>query len=156
MTTSADVRTAWDTFVFDAGALTTITSNAYAFDARSMAAKSDAHNAKLLYNQKYNFFQYRVAKIWNYQLSGQVLNEFRVYVEYYREADVDGTAYNAVEDAFETIHTTVRSGLGETWNANVDNFLPQTEPVNFSLERIGGRPVWKGSFVYQGFKTSAL
>lgn len=155
MTTSADIRTAWATFVWTAASITALTTNIYDYAAADLAAESETDNAKLLENQVYNFFQYKIEKLWDYQLTGQVFNQFRVRVEYFKQASVTGS-FNAVEDAFETVHTAMRANLGDNWNSTIDGFTVQTEPANIMLVKLQGVPVWRGAFTYIGFKTSAL
>lgn len=156
MSTSATVRAAWDLCVWQQATIQAITSKIYDYDAAGLASESITHNDKLLLNQEYNFIQYRVAKTWEYQIGGQARNEYRVTIEYYKQADIAGVHFNDIEDAFQTIHDTVVAQLGGNWNVTVDGYGLQNTPINIGLLRIQNVPVWKGTFTFVGFQTVTL
>ena len=105
MTTAALVRAAWKTNVWDNAALTALTSRAHNFDLMEIAEVSNAHAALMYHGQQINFFQYRVTKAREKQLSAsRILYTISVHTQYFLEAttDTSGSNYNAVEDAIET------------------------------------------------------
>lgn len=155
MSTQAAVRAAWAAGVWANASVTAITPKIYDFDIESLARVSRAHGAKLYHNQKINFFQYTVARSWRFDLTAShTVSEYVVTIRYYRDAQEDftGTAFNAIASAFETIISTVSSGLGTSWTGTVEYYFPQNEPPQIGVGLIEERPVWTGTFQFKGIK----
>jgi hypothetical protein len=156
MSTASGVRTVWNTYVFAHSTVTALTTKIYNYDIVELASRSQTHDAKLLYNQVYNFIQYRVTKTRQFGLTNKAIYTFPVTIQYYKEADIDGTNFNAVEDAWETIHTRVYSGLGTTWQGQVDYYqIVQTAP-EINLVTINDRACWRSQYQYLGIQEASL
>jgi hypothetical protein len=155
MSTPAEVRAAWDD-VFLTSNLQAITTKAYEFDAAALAPISQAHDSKLRYAQRINFFQYRVAKAREFLMTSRLWSRFDVIVEYYKEAGIDGSDYTDVEDALETLFNQVRTTLSDTWSGTVDYWRVQEGPANLELVVVNNVPCWRGRYVFQGFSEQSL
>jgi hypothetical protein len=156
MSTPSAVRAKWASDVFAHSTVTAITTKIYNYDIVELAAKSTAHDSKLLLAQVYNFIQYRVTKARAFGMTGKEIFTFQVFVQVYKEADINGVGFNAVEDAFETIAARVYSGLGQTWSGTVDYYNPQAAIPSIGLVTINDRAVWRGEYSFIGVKQSVL
>lgn len=156
MTDSSAIRSAWATYIFADTSITALTDKSYSWDLASVADQSAAHDALTRYSQSINFFQYRVLKSRNFGLTNQSEVIFETTVQYYKEATLAGSAYNAIEDAFETIADLVESALGETWASTVNFYRCQEGPPTIELIEIGGVPVWMGEYKFFGHTIEAI
>jgi hypothetical protein len=158
MTTAALVRAAWKTNVWDNAALTALTSRAHNFDLMEIAEVSNAHAALMYHGQQINFFQYRVTKAREKQLSAsRILYTISVHTQYFLEAttDTSGSNYNAVEDAIETLFTRVQA-WSASWGSTVEYWVPQSEEPSLVLVELDDRPVWCGSYSFTGSVETTL
>ena len=156
MSTVAQVTAAWNTYVFAHSTVQAITTKIYNFDAVSMADNSRVYDAQLHYGQTYNFFQWRATKFINSQnIGGSKLYIYPVTVQYFIEADIDGSNFAAAELAFETLYTRVNSGLGTTWDSTVDFYTPQPNRPALSEYIINDTVCWMWSYEYVGTKTGS-
>jgi hypothetical protein len=156
MSTTAQVRSAWKTNVFDHSTIQALTTKIYDYDVVETAGISTAHDAKLYEAQVYNFIQYRVTKTRRFDLTLKMLITFPVTVQYYKEVDLAGANYNGVEDAIETIFNRVRTGLSDTWAATVDYWRVTDAPPDIVILRVNDRPVWRGQYQFIGVKEISL
>jgi hypothetical protein len=159
MSTPAQIRAAWAAKVWAHSSIKALTTKIYNFDLESVAELSTAHKSLMYYNQRINFFQYRVTKARQFGLSGgKVMYKYPVVIRYYREAtiDLDGSVFNAVEDAFETLFTAVQSQLGTSWNNTVDYYEIQVEPASVDATLLDDKLVWVGQYSFQGIKEATL
>lgn len=123
MTTSAQIRTNWNTYVFQNADILAITGKAYPYEVTEESEKevADAYDSANI-----NFFEYVVSNSETSvnQIGGGYGNSreqrFLVEVRYTKYAGTDGAAFNAVTDALETLLDTVREDLGATWQGLVD------------------------------------
>ena len=122
MTTSAQVRTNWDTYVFQNADILAITEKAFPYEVTEESEKevADAYDSTNI-----NFFEYVVSLTETNvnQISGSSLSRqqrFLVEVRYTKYAGTDGAAFNEVTDALETLLDTVRDDLGQTWQGLID------------------------------------
>lgn len=161
MSTLASVRAQW-ALVFADSAMQAITTRAHSWDLQSIAdtaAYSEAHKALMMHAQQVNFFQYQVSKSREKITSSNgVLYLYPVAVRYIREAalDINGVAYNAVGDAFDTLFDTMRTVIGSTWGNTVEFWQTQTEPPEITLTTIDERICWQADYLFQGQKQSTL
>jgi len=153
MSTSATVRAAWNTKVWLHATIQALTTKIYNYDLHAMIEDSTPHLAKALEDTLVNFIQYRVTKSWEFGQTGSYIFKFLVEIEYYKQANLDGTIDNSIEDAFETIAGLVASELGTSWNATVDHYEPQEGPGEIAETAIDGRTVYKGSYSFTGTQT---
>ena len=156
MSTAAQVRSAWNSKIWTNANITALTTKIYAFDMVTMATISKKHDRKLREAREYNFIQYRVSKARKYEMTGQIVYEYPVTIQYFRQADIDGGNFNAIEDAFETIFTYVRSELDDNWNSTVDYYRTQEERPDISEFIINDEPCWMGQYEYTGYKVVTL
>lgn len=153
MSTAAQVRTAWNTNVFQQASVQALTTSIYDHELNERSIKE---RAKARYAQKVNCITYLVKRTPKQtQISGGSLieYEYEVEVDYYLERDPDSSNYTAAVDAFETINGEVISTLGNTWAGTVDfSILPERAPQILD-ESIGSVEVWRVNQTYLGFKT---
>lgn len=149
MTTNAQIRTAWNTYIWQNATIQAITDRIYDYDITVESAKEAA---KLRYNQKINFFLYLVMRQSRPMIMGQHEQTFTVQVRYFKEMNVGGSHWNDVVDAFSTIDDLVISALTSTWNNTVDYYRTQDSPPALSLVTIEETSVWQGIFEYRGVK----
>ena len=156
MSTAAQVRTAWQTNVFDHATVTAITSNAVTAEFKELTRK---HLEGLIENQEINFFNYLVSRTPQQdQISGAalVLYLYEVEVNYYRESKPDRTNYVTALDAFETVGDRVLSGLGSTWGGTVDfHTLPEEQP-EVSEVIINNRECWRVTQTYTAQRRTTI
>lgn len=149
MTTSASIRAAWLSAVFNNSSITAITDKIYAYD---ITLESVKEFSKLRYNQQTNFFLYLVSRAQRVRIMGQMEQIFTVEIRYSKFADVPGVGWAAVADVFETIDSLVSSGLGGSWSNTVDYYRIQDGPPSISQVEMEGLPIWTGSYKYFGYK----
>lgn len=122
MTTAAQIRSAWETYVFQNSDISAITSKYYKTE---VTQESEAEVALGYNDSQINFFEFVVTPQQSEvnQISGSAnsrLQTFLVEVRYTKYAEPNGTAFNDVIDALETLIDTVRTSLGATWQGLVD------------------------------------
>lgn len=149
MTTSAAVRSAWNSSVWQHATVQALTPKIYDYD---VTLESTKELSKMLHNQVVNCFTYLVTRAQRLRVMGQVEQTLKVEITYFREYDTAGTAWKACVDAFETIDARVVAGLSGTWGGVVDYYQLQSDAPNISLQQIGGRSVWVAKYTYQGIK----
>lgn len=149
MTTSAQVRTAWQTYIWDNVSLTNLTPNIYSYD---ITTESTKEMSKLRHNQEINFITFIISRAQTIRMMGQIEQRFNVDIRYYKEANITGSNFNAVVDVFETIDSLVVSGLGVRWNSTVDYYQIQENPPNIQKITLENKPVWSGLYQYVGYK----
>lgn len=158
MSTAATVRAAWSDHLWAADAIKAISPQIYDFDIQAIATVSQEHYTKLFYGQEINFWQYRVRMRRAFGMTGKLDRGFLVQVRYCRDAELDlnGTKYNAVEDAFETLFTQIRSVLGNTWDSTVDYWEVDNAEPSIVPVLINGRPTWQGDYAFLGHQETVL
>lgn len=123
MSTSSEVRSNWNTYVFQNSDILAITDKAYPFE---VTQESEAEVSQGFTSSEINFFEYVVTNSeteFN-QFGGGYGNNrqqrFIVEVRYTKYTGTDGSAFNDVIDALETLLDVVREDLGATWQGLVD------------------------------------
>jgi tRNA U34 5-carboxymethylaminomethyl modifying GTPase MnmE/TrmE len=132
MTTSAEIRTVWDTYVFNNSDILAITDKSYPYE---LTQESEKEVSSAYTEADINFFEYVVSleETIENQIGGNSNNReqrFLVEVRYTKYAGTDGAAFNDVIDTLEALIDVVREDLGSTWQNTVD----------FVDSPIGGEP----------------
>lgn len=157
MSTSAQVRAAFKTYVFDSETVQAITTKAYAYDVMANVA-SFSEDALLHFNQKINFVTYTVSRI---RETGEVRGSnttvsryrFIVKLNYYIAKDIgeEDQGYNQAVDNIETIDATIASALGKKWGDTVD-FNRVVSMQEAELITLDDREIWRVGYQYEGIK----
>lgn len=164
MSTTAQVRAAWDLKLWADATIKAVTPQIFNFDLQDIAEISTAHAAKMYYNQKINFVAARFGRSVAFGQTmglgtGAVITcTYPVFIKYYRDAqeDLSGAAYNAVEDFIGTLISRMAATLGDTWNSTVDYWLPQEGMASIGLELLDDKPAWVGGYSFTGYKQTSL
>lgn len=149
MTTSAQIRSAWETAIWEHATVIAMTDRIYDYDLTFLSTKE---TARLRYEQEINFFQCLVSRGQELRISSQIRQLFTVSIIYARESNVDGSNYHAVIDNMETVDGLIQSQLGTTWSGTVDYYQLQNGPPTIQERLIDSKPVWVSEYKYLGFK----
>jgi len=155
MSSSADVRTAWQEKVWADKAVGAMTSKTFMYD---VSVDSAFNMAELYYAapNKYptiNFFLCLVRRRHEPLIMGNTRYTFQVTVQYYlQQEESSSNTYNTLVDRLETVDNLVRSNLGGSWDGTVD-FYNGATPQDISVVTIDNKACWRGGFVYTGTKT---
>lgn len=121
MTLSADIRDAWETYVFQSAIVQAITDKYY---NKEISQESEAEVSQGYDDGQISFFEYVVTPTeHNYNLIGGANSPeqiFIVEVRYTKYAEPLGSAYNDCIDALETIISASKTLLGDTWQNTID------------------------------------
>lgn len=157
MTSLSDIRTAWDTYVFNRDAILAFTDRVIFFE---WSDTSQTSLDDLYFDGYLNFIECVVSKIVRRQVIGGSSTDaeigFRVDLRYTREFDEDGSNHQAVLDFFEKILTQVSSSLGTTWQGNVDFFEYSADDIALTRDLIQETDVWRGTKRFEGIKFDTL
>lgn len=149
MSTSGEVRAAWDSKIWTNATITALTTKIYDYDITTGSTKE---TAKFYHNQEINFITYLVNRTQRLRLMGQVEQTFNVEIRSYKKADTDGVNYNDLITQFETIDSLIISQLTSTWDDTVDYYTIQSSVPEISLITLDGIQVWLGKYTYTGIK----
>lgn len=149
MTISADVREAWQQFVFDDP---TVVEPVTFQDLRPTLIDADV--VGLYYGRLINFIQCLVTSYEQIGITGTASTFVQVQLSYWKEGEENDQAYLDVIDGLERIRALVRASLGISWGGVVEYYQSQQSPPDIVLLQIAGRPVWRGREVYLGTKLS--
>lgn len=144
----SDVRDSFDTLFSDA-TLQAITPKIYDYD---ILEDSNLDNRKYRYQQKINFFIYNITKSIEKKQFGCEQEIYNAEIKYYLEDKKNGSAQNDIRDAFETVHSKIKTVIGNTWDSSVDFYLTTDDPISVNTIDLGGRQAWVGTYNYQGYK----
>lgn len=147
--TNATVRAAWAASVFANASITALTDKIYDYD---VTLESTKEFSKLRYRQELNFFTYVVTRAERVMIMGQTEQIYTVRVRYTRQADVAGTVYKIVSDAFETIQDLARTALTTTWGSTIDFYRVRNGPPNIVQQTLENLSVWVGELDFMGYK----
>ena len=157
MSTSAAIRSAWNTGVWTNATVTALTTKIYAYDLIA-SLKSKPEATLMYYNQAINFFTYLVTRSRiTQEVRGASTNvsryEYEVAVFYHLQKDLTDSAqnYNNVIDRLETVDGIVLSGLGATWS-NTVNYYEMSGTLAPRLIELDDREVWQGGYTYKAIK----
>lgn len=156
MSTTAQIRSAWDTKIWEHATTTALTTNIHSFDIASNI-KGTVERQAIRFAQQINFFQVL------YALREAQLSELRaaatagrfkhgVQVFYYLQKDATQTHYNenTLVDRLETIDSLVASSLGKSWNSTV-SYYELTRVIAPELIELDAVDVWRGGYEYTAF-----
>lgn len=154
MTASEDIETQWNNLVWSDSDIQAITTKIHTFPITEL---SEREISAAYYNNEINFIEALTTRAQKHlssaaTLGGVIQYDFSVVVNYYRQFDTTGANYIAVRDAFETIFSTVLSGLGNKWNNTVDYWRPQEGTADISQVRIDDVQTWRGTYRYLATK----
>jgi hypothetical protein len=153
--TSADVRAAWKTSVWDSATIQAFTKKIYLYD---VSVDSAFNVAELYYGSQsavptINFFLCLVTRRQEPQIMNNTRYTFRVEVQYYlQQEEISSSTYNTLVDRLEAVDDLVRTGLTGTWSDTVDYYDGGT-PQGIQVVTIDNKACWRGGFVYVGTKT---
>lgn len=127
----------------------TISDKSYPYE---IIINSNLDNRKVRAGDKVNYFTYTVTKSIETKLFNCEKETYLVEIKYYREDEKEGQAQNDIRDAFETIHSRMKTVIGNKWSNTVDFYQPVTNEITLQTIQVGERLSWLGTFSYQGIK----
>lgn len=148
LATPEDIRAKWREKIWNHASILAITDKVLEQDLTEVTHKE---LAKLRFNQRINFFSFRVLQSLEQLLMGKYRLRFSVELSYTRYADPDGANYNLVCDTIATLQLLALTELGSTWGGLVANGEPQEGPPSVSVIMIGEEPAFKADFNYSAF-----
>ena len=148
LTTSETVREAWRTAIWTHADILALTDKVIEHD---ISEESHHELASLRFEQKINFFAFRVRRAVESLMGERNRLLFLIDISYTRWADPDGANYNAVLDGIETVQGLVISELGSNWGGVVGGSEPQSGPPSIVVSTIGEDRVFRADFNYSGF-----
>jgi hypothetical protein len=153
-TSSATIRSVFQTAVFDHATIQAQTENIFSYDIEITTDK-DLNN--LRFNQEVNFYSYQVLRTINYEITSMNGNpndygyDYQVLINYYLEAENKPLNYNSAIDRMEALEDLIHSELTINWSNNVDSFS-QTENTLPEIVSIQDIECWKITSLYTGLK----
>ena len=158
MSTSAQVRTAWNTGVLQHASMQAITNKIHLFEVIDDSEKS---LELCRYNQEINFAQCLIARGQNYAESSQpagtsVQYNYQVEITYIREANPSGSNWTATVDFFDTLQALVVTQLGVTWSSTVDYHRPQDGTPAIESVTFDNVLCWRGTYRFAATKYTSL
>lgn len=145
---SESVRAAWRTAIWEHADILALTDKIIEHD---ISEESHHELASLRFEQKINFFAFRVRRSVENLMGEKNRLLFLVDISYTRWADPDGANYNEVLNGIETVQDLVISELGSNWGGVVGGSEPQTGPPSIVVSTIGEDRVFRADFNYSGF-----
>jgi hypothetical protein len=155
MSTSSEVRAAWETKIWQNKTVTAITPRIFMYD---VSVDSSFNMAELYFGApgKYpiiNFFLCLVRRQHQPLIMGNTRYTFEVRVDYYLQQEENSSStYNTLADRLETVDDLVRTELTGNWDNTVD-FYNGGVPQEISVVTIDNKACWRGGFTYQGTRT---
>jgi hypothetical protein len=155
MSTSEDVRNAWQDKVWEHKDVKAMTSKIFLYDV-SIDSAFDVANLYYGPPGKYptiNFFLCLVRRQHEPLIMGNTRYTFEVIVQYYLQQEENSSStYNTLADRLEKVDDLVRTQLTGTWDDTID-FYNGGVPENISVATIDNKACWRGGFTYLGTKT---
>lgn len=148
LTTPEDIRVKWRTLIWAHDDMLALTDKVLEQDITEVSHKEIS---KLRYEQKINFFAFRVLQGMDQLMMGKYRLRFFVNISYTRWADPDGANYNLVIDGIAAMQNLVLTELGSTWGGLVANAEPQSGAPSVSVITIGEEAAFKADFNYTAF-----
>lgn len=150
MTNSTDIETAL-VDLFDSATVQAITPNYFFYD---VTQNSEADVDEWYHAQELNFFTVVVTRTTEMMMTGHIKYKFYVDISYYKQADPDGSNWQNVRSAFETIHDQMLATIGRTWGDSVEFWEAQVEPPSIKQIVIDDNPTWLGTYRFIGTKVA--
>lgn len=148
LVSSESVRQAWRTAIWEHADILALTDKIIEHD---ISEESHHELASLRFEQKINFFAFRVRRSVENLMGEKNRLLFLVDISYTRWADPDGANYNEVLNGIETVQDLVISELGSNWGGVVGGSEPQAGPPSIVVSTIGEDRVFRADFNYSGF-----
>jgi hypothetical protein len=154
MTTSAQVRTAWSTYIWQSATVAAITPIFFDYDA---ILSSVLEPADLYYDDgsgqipAVNYFQTitqrqnEIDQIQGYQQTFQVRMSYTL-----QQTDIAYSSYNTVIDNLETVDDLVKSALGGRWQFTV-NYYTGGIPSPIKSVVVDQKQCWRGEMLYTAY-----
>lgn len=152
MSTQADVRAAWAANIWTAESIKEITPQIFDYDVLREFNTSMKELSSLYYNQEINFIVYIISRSQRLRMMGQIEQTFTAEIRVYRQANVSGSNFNDLLDAYEAIDSQVVSSLDSNWATTVDYYTPQPGPAVINKIEINNIACWSGTYLYTGVK----
>jgi hypothetical protein len=161
VSTPADIRTAWNTKVWQHATIQAITTKIYAFE---ISDDSETEAALLSFAQRIRFIEYVCSRsIASQEMGGSSRGncnfpvEVRYTLEKVKPGDpFDGAGFNAVIDFFTTLIALVQSELAPSWNSTVDYFEFQDGAPEVTTQEVAGIECWRGVYRFNGVQNTSL
>ena len=153
MTTSAQIRDALQTYVFDRGEIQSI-STSVLFHEFSDA--SEVELSELYDGQQINAFQCLVRRSTAQMMTGAQQVIFTIDVSYFLQRGTDGDSWINAVDSLDTILNTLKSQLGSTWKGLIDYWVRNEDAPAIDEVDIAGEKAWKASLTIQAFGTELI
>lgn len=150
MSTAAQVRTVWNTNVFQHASIQAVTTKIYDREMRKDGLKSQL--ALLKQDQTINFIEYIATRHPDGGEIGSRRYLYTVAVNVYRELGKDSTGYTQALDTFEAIDARIIAGLGLTWSGTVDFASQEFDGPSTEEIEIEGKTVLQVSRLYRAEK----
>jgi hypothetical protein len=148
LTTPEDIRVKWRTSIWNHASILAITDKVLEQD---LTEETHKELSRLRYDQKINFFAFRVLQMTEQLLMGKYRLRFQVEISYTRWANPSGSNYNLVADTMALVQNLVLSELGSTWDGLVANAEPQNSFPNVSVVTVGDEPAFRAEYSYTAF-----
>lgn len=156
MTTSTDIETVWNTYIWQHATIQAITTKLI---KRPQGSLSEKEYQSLYTAKRLNFIEALTSRTQRSQELANVLGrattyEYLVQVSYYKdyEDDTVGTSHTAIRDFFETLYQLVVTQLGNTWQGNIETWKPQDGQPEITTLQIDNKRTWRGSYSYTATK----
>lgn len=157
MSTSADVREAWESHVLQSATVQAFTDKAFPHDISDQDAQfdlADLYSSADGEGPRINFLLCIVRRRLEPRMVGSTRYTFEVRLEYYlQETDQPGTTFNTHTDRLDAVDALVLAALGVDWDGTVD-FYEGGVPLQTQLVTIDERQCWRGGYTYRAFKTA--
>lgn len=141
-TTNAQVRTAWQNYVFG-----NINSGLNAFDY-DYWPESRKDRSNLVYNKRVDFWLYKVNHTVELTMMRGEIQHFIVEIARVLENTPGSKSANDVIDDFVTLQGLVRNTLGDTWQSTVSFYELPADPVTPEREQFEEVEIWVGRQIY--------
>lgn len=147
LTTQEQVRQAWRDHVWSSAAVKAFSPIVIEHDVTEEYHKEIA---SVRWQQKVNFFGFRVRRSIEPQLNEQYRLRFFIDVSYTRWADPSGANYNLVLDGIEAVQTAYVEDLGSRWQGVVGGSSPQDGFANIFVTSLGDDVVYRAEYSFEG------
>ena len=153
MSTSEQIRDAWEEYVWRNEDILQMTTKIYSED---ITQGSQPESARLRHRGRINFITYvATRRRLEESLGGCITYGHRVVVTYFIEKDPKGGKSDEVVDRLIEIDAIVRSQLGQSWQSEVDFYVLSAveDPALIALDN---KEVWRHQYVYEATDREAI
>lgn len=158
MSTSAQVRAAWQAAVFDSSTITAITERVYDFP---ITLASEYEVSKIYDDDRIiNFIVFTVTRHQVAGVCGNLEQRFVVTVEYTKQQRPESANasddYNDVIDTLETIDGLALSALSGSWSDTVGYWNHDERAPRIEAVTLDGIQCYRGTIQYLGFNNTQV